>query len=193
MIGTYIEWTVENLVGSKWNSFNILGYSTVSWGFDIYGYSNPDDESVTILNAMDQTVTSQTKPQIAVPVALAGFRRYRWQVTNTASWATILSSVHMAYCKPTGSVCPSIDNYPSVNEGQISPSSCPEGYRGYSYRECSNGVLGEVKLDHCILIPATVAPTIHPTTPAPTTHLQIGIQFLSMSNLSSLIQTVSPI
>ncbi|KNB41259.1 hypothetical protein JH06_5910 [Blastocystis sp. subtype 4] len=46
----------------------------------------------------------------------------------------------MAYCKATGSVCPGIDNYPSVGEGQISPSSCPEGYRGYSYRECSNGV-----------------------------------------------------
>ena len=30
-IGTYIDWTVENLVGSKWNSFNIFaGYPTVS-------------------------------------------------------------------------------------------------------------------------------------------------------------------
>ncbi|KAK8805042.1 hypothetical protein WA171_007007 [Blastocystis sp. BT1] len=158
-IGTYIEWTVENLEGSKWNSFNILGsYTVSSLGFDIYGYSNPDDEqaeTTTILNAIDQTVTSRTKPQIPVPVALAGFRRYRWQVTNTASWTTILSSVHMAYCKPTGSVCPSIDNYPSVNEGQISPSSCPEGYSGYSYCECSNGVLGEVKMDHCVFIPSS--------------------------------------
>ena len=157
-IGTYIEWTVENLEGSKWNSFNILGsYTVSSWGFDIYGYSNPDNEqaeTTTILNAIDQTVTSRTKPQIPVPVALAGFRRYRWQVTNTASWTTILSSVHMAYCKPTGSVCPSIDNYPSVNEGQVSPSSCPEGYSGYSYCECLNGVLGEVKLDHCVFIPS---------------------------------------
>ena len=158
-IGTYIEWTVENLEGSKWNSFNILGsYTVSSWGFDIYGYSNPDNEqaeTTTILNAIDQTVTSRTKPQIPVPVALAGFRRYRWQVTNTASWTTILSSVHMAYCKPTGSVCPSIDNYPSVNEGQVSPSSCPEGYSGYSYCECSNGVLGEVKMDHCVFIPSS--------------------------------------
>ncbi|KNB41178.1 hypothetical protein JH06_5799 [Blastocystis sp. subtype 4] len=143
-IGTYIEWTVENLEGSKWNSFNIVGSNTVSsWGFDIYAYSNPNDEqdeATAILNAIDQTVTEKTKPQISVPVALAGFRRYRWQVTDTASASTTLGSVHMAYCKPTGSVCPSIDNYPSVVEGQISPSSCPEGYRGYSYRECLNGV-----------------------------------------------------
>ncbi|KNB41286.1 cadherin domain-containing protein, partial [Blastocystis sp. subtype 4] len=154
-IGTYIEWTVENLVGSKWNSFNIVGSNTVfSLGFDIYAYSNPNDEeeTITILSAVDQTVTSRTKPQIPVPVALAGFRRYRWEVTDTGSTTTTLGSVHMAYCKPTGSVCPSIGNYPLVGEGQISPSSCPEGYSGYSYRECSGGVLGEVKLDHCIFI-----------------------------------------
>ena len=160
-IGTYIEWTVENLEGSKWNSFNMVGGSTVSsWGFDIIANYNPDDttnEPVTILSAIDQTVTSRTKPQISVPVALAGFRRYRWEVTDTGSTTTTLGSVHMAYCKPTGSVCPSIDNYPSVGEGQISPSSCPEGYRGYSYRECSGGVLGEVKMDHCIQKPPTNA------------------------------------
>ncbi|KAK8800503.1 hypothetical protein WA171_005134 [Blastocystis sp. BT1] len=156
-IGTYIEWTVENLEGSKWNSFNMVGGSTVtSWGFDIIANYNPDDttnEPVTILSAIGQTVTSRTKPQIAVPVALAGFRRYRWEVTDTGSTTTTLGSVHMAYCKPTGSVCPRIGNYPSVGEGQISPSSCPEGYRGYSYRECSNGVLGEVKMDHCVQKP----------------------------------------
>ena len=153
-IGTYIEWTVENLVGSKWNSFNIVGSNTVfSLGFDIYAYSNPNDEeeTITILSAIDQTVTSRTKPQISVPVALAGFRRYRWEVTDTGSTTTTLGSVHMAYCKATGSVCPGIGNYPSVGEGQISPSSCPEGYRGYSYRECSGGVLSEVKMDHCVM------------------------------------------
>ena len=152
-IGTYIEWTVENLVGSKWNSLNIVGGTTVSsWGFDIIAKYNPDDEDdepVTILRAMDQTVTSRTKPQISVPVALAGFRRYRWEVTDTGSTTTSLGSIHMAYCKASGSVCPGIGNYPSVGEGQISPSSCETGYRGYSYRECSGGVLGEVKTDHC--------------------------------------------
>ena len=130
-IGTYIEWTVENLEGSKWNSFNMVGGSTVtSWGFDIIANYNPDDTTnipVTILNTIGQTVTSRTKPQIPVPVALAGFRRYRWEVTVTGSTGTTLSSAHMAYCKASGAVCPGIGNYPSVAEGQISPSSCPEG------------------------------------------------------------------
>ncbi|KNB41318.1 hypothetical protein JH06_5406 [Blastocystis sp. subtype 4] len=160
MIGTYIEWTVENLVGSKWNSFNMIGTTTVSsWGFDIIG-SNPEDEldePVTVLSVSDQTITSRTKPRIAVPVALAGFRRYRWEMTDTASSTMTLSSIHMAYCKAMGDVCPGEGRYPSVNEGQISPSSCPEGYRGYSYRECSGGVLGEVKMDHCTQIAPTDA------------------------------------
>ncbi|KNB46235.1 hypothetical protein JH06_5775 [Blastocystis sp. subtype 4] len=161
-IGTYIDWTVENLEGSKWNSFNIVGATTVSsWGFDINAIHHIDDTvvgPVTILNAMNQRVVSRTKPQIAVPVALAGFRRYRWQVTKASS-TTVLGSVHTAYCKPTGSVCPSIDSYPSVGEGQISPSSCPEGYSGYSYRECSGGVLGEVKMDHCVFFTRIYLPS----------------------------------
>ena len=72
-----------------------------SWGFDIYGYSNPDDEQepVTILNAVNQTVIERTKPQIAVPVALTGFRRYRWQITKDTSEYLDVYSIHMAYCK----------------------------------------------------------------------------------------------
>ena len=42
-----------------------------------------------------------------------------------------------------------IGNYPSVGEGQISPAKCADSFRGYSYRECTNGVLGDVKNDKC--------------------------------------------
>ncbi|KNB42200.1 hypothetical protein JH06_4495 [Blastocystis sp. subtype 4] len=160
-IGTYIDWTIENLVGSKWNSFNMVGGSTVtSWGFEITGFFNPDDQqeaAIIILDSEPRTITQKTKPQISVPVALAGFRRYRWEVTDTGSTTTSLGSIHMAYCKASGSVCPGIGNYPSVGEGQISPSSCETGYRGYSYRECSGGVLGEVKTDQCVKKPPTNA------------------------------------
>ena len=40
-------------------------------------------------------------------------------------------------------------NYPSVGAGEISVSTCPEFYDGYSYRECDGTQLGEVKLDRC--------------------------------------------
>ena len=46
-------------------------------------------------------------------------------------------------------VCLGIGDYPSVGEGEISPAGCEEGYRGYSYRTCSGGVLGEINYQYC--------------------------------------------
>ena len=37
-----------------------------------------------------------------------------------------------------------------MGEGEISPGSCEKGYRGYSYRTCSNGQLGEINSEYCI-------------------------------------------
>ena len=56
----------------------------------------------------------------------------------------------LQFCKSssTGS-CPAMGEYPSVGEGEISPAGCPEGFRGYAYRECHDGVLGEVKMAKC--------------------------------------------
>ena len=46
-------------------------------------------------------------------------------------------------------MCPADGFFPSVGEGELSLSICPEGFVGYSYRLCRNGVLGEVRLDRC--------------------------------------------
>ena len=96
---------MENLEGSKWNSFNILGSSTVNnWGFDInttFDPEDPESEPVTTEFKM-QSVLDRTKPQLAVPVALAGFRKVRWEVTNAGSSSTSMGSVHVAYCKASG-------------------------------------------------------------------------------------------
>ena len=156
-VGSYIEWTVENLVGSKWNSFNILGSpAAASWGFMINARLNSEDtDTIPILDVFNQTITDRVKPQLSAPVGLAGFRQFRWEVYTAADASMIIDSIHMAYCKASGSVCPGEGNYPSVGEGQISPSTCPDGYRGYLYRECSGGVLGEVKTDHCTQKPPT--------------------------------------
>ena len=103
-----------------------------------------------MLRTYDTTINSRTKPQISVPVALSSYRWYRWEVLIPPTYSTSIISMHFAYCKASGAVCPGIDAYPPVAEGQISPSSCPDGYRGYSYRECSNGQLGEVKMEQCV-------------------------------------------
>ena len=56
----------------------------------------------------------------------------------------------LQFCKSssTGSY-PVMGEYPSMGEGEISPAGCPEGFRGYAYRECHEGVLGEVKMAKC--------------------------------------------
>ena len=49
----------------------------------------------------------------------------------------------------SGDMCPADGFFPSVGEGELSLSICPEGFVGYSYRLCRNGVLGEVQIDKC--------------------------------------------
>ena len=151
--GTYVEWTVENLEGSKWNSFNmIVSYSLSRYGIQITGQLNPndaEDEPIELFFNATLSLTDRTKPQISVPVALAGFRKYRWEMTLASSATLTVGSINVAYCKASGTVCPGIDTYPSVMEGQISPSYCPAGFQGYSYRKCENGQLSDIMTDKC--------------------------------------------
>ena len=62
----------------------------------------------------------------------------------------VTNAYMLQFCKSssTGSY-PAMGEYPSVGEGEISPAGCPEGFRGYAYRECHEGVLGDVKNDMC--------------------------------------------
>lgn len=147
---TFIEWTVENLEGSKWNAFNILGISTIStWILEISGFTTPDDpESRLEMMNGNGNIQQRTKPQIPVPMAVAGFRKFRYEVIEV-SMESAVEAIFAAYCRASGAVCPGIDNYPSVAEGQISPSLCPEGFNGYAYRMCANGTLGEVRMENC--------------------------------------------
>ena len=147
---TFVEWTVENLEGSKWNSFNLVGANDVSsWVFELYGYMNPSDEaSRTTLINHDASLLSRTKPQISIPVSLAGFRKIRYEILE-ASTSNNVGAIFTAYCKASGAVCPGVDSFPAVGEGQISPGSCGEGFSGYSYRTCTNGILGEIQTDMC--------------------------------------------
>ena len=152
-IDTYIEWTVDNLIGSKWNTFNLYtAGSMTTWGFTMYAYlEDPTAEPITVFEQNGLTVTGRTRNNFSAPVALAGFRKYKWEVYDASASNYAINSFFMNYCKASGAVCPAIDNYPSVGEGQISPSVCPEGYSGYSYRECTNGELGDVKTDMCTM------------------------------------------
>ena len=116
--------------------------------FDLYGSLNDDDDSPIQLTNKNLQLASRTKPQVFVPVALAGFRRIRYEILR-ANNPNHIGAMFTSYCKTSGAVCPSVDNYPSVAEGQLSPGPCNDGFTGYSYRTCSGGVLGEVQMDKC--------------------------------------------
>ena len=149
--GAYLAWTVENLEGSKWNSF-ALQTSTAATGysFSVYGRWEERDEYTSALALSSQATKDRERVAWDMPVGIAGFRQFKFEVDNTASTTINTNAYVMQYCKATGSgACPGIGDFPAVGEGQISPAKCAEGFRGYTYRECVNGVLGDVKNDKC--------------------------------------------
>ena len=149
--GAFLAWTVENLEGSKFNSFALqTNTAQTGYGFTVKGRWDTNEEYTNALEVVGQETKNRERVAWDMPVGIAGFKQFRFEVDSAASGIVSTNAYVMQYCKPSGSgSCPAIGNYPSVGEGQISPSKCPNGYRGYSYRECVNGQLGEVKNDKC--------------------------------------------
>ena len=149
--GTYLEWAVENLEGTKFNNFGMQTVSTRnSYGFSLYVRRETTEEYTSALALLDQSVKTMDRSTWPVPLGIAGFNQLKFQVDDTASYVVYVSSYMLLYCKPSGSgICPGIGDYPPVGEGEISPSSCEYGYRGYSYRTCSNGQLGNINNQYC--------------------------------------------
>ena len=150
-VGSFLAWTVENLEGSKWNNFGMqVAVSATGLGFSIYTRYEEGEEYTSAVAVNGQSVGSRQRSTWEVPVGIAGFKEFRFEIDSTASTAVSASSFFTLFCKASGTgSCPAMGEYPAVGEGQISPGKCPEGFRGYAYRECVNGVLGEVKTDKC--------------------------------------------
>ena len=152
-VGKFLQWTVENLEGTKFNSFAMQTvYTRSSFGFSIYANQVPEDieERQSIFSKVGLSTVTRARSAWDVPVGIAGFKQIRWEIDDAASAVVTTSAYILQYCKASGEgSCPGIGDYPPVGEGQISPSSCEYGMRGYSYRECTNGSLGEIKNDMC--------------------------------------------
>ena len=150
-VGTYIAWTVENLEGSKFNSFAMQTvYARTSWGFSVYGRMNTEDDYTSMLALTGQATVALGRKAWDIPVGIASFKEFRFEVDVAASSTVYVSSYITQYCKATGDICEGVDDFPPVANGQISPSVCSEGYRGYTYRECVNGVFSDIKTDKCV-------------------------------------------
>ena len=168
-VGSFLAWRVENQEGSKWNRFGIhtnnaayrFGIHTNNaangLGFSLYG-STSKGASLPVLAVTNASTKERARNLWEAPVAVMGFPSFRFEVDAVASTDVSVNAFMTLYCKPasTGS-CPAVGDFPAVGEGQISPAACPEGFQGYAYRECANGVLGDVKNDKCeYLLPEAI-------------------------------------
>ena len=149
--GSFLSWVVENLEGSKFNSFALqTNTATSGYSFSVYGRWESNEEYTSALTAVNQQTKNRVRSAWAMPVGIAGFSQFKFEVDGTASGTVSTNAYVMQYCKASGAgSCPGVDEYPAVGEGEISPAKCAEGFRGYSYRECTNGVLGDVQNDKC--------------------------------------------
>ena len=150
-VGTFMEWSVENLEGTRFNAYAWQTvYARTSWGFSLYTRKSEEEDYTSALALLEQSTKALDRNTWSVPVGIAGFRQLRFEVDDTASSTVSFSAHFLLYCRPASAgACPAIDEYPMVGEGQISPAECPYGFRGYAYRECHNNVLGDVKTDKC--------------------------------------------
>ena len=149
--GSFLAWTVENLEGSKFNTFALqTNTATTGYGFSVYGRWEATDEYTSALAVTEQATKQQDRNTWSMPAGIAGFTQFRFVVDSAASSTVSTNAYAMVYCKASGSgSCPAMGDYPAVGEGEISPAKCAEGFRGYSYRTCTNGQLGEVQNDKC--------------------------------------------
>ena len=151
-VGSYLYWEVENLEGTKFNSFGIqAAYSVSNLGFSLYVRKSSAEEYTSTLAVVNQQLQALTRNVWSVPAGTAGFNQFKYEVDVPASDDVIVNSYILQYCKASGSgTCLADGKFPSVGEGEISPAECEYGYRGYLYRLCTSGQLGEVKYDKCI-------------------------------------------
>ena len=88
--GSFVSWAVENLMGSRWDTFVVLpGADIFSLNTQLVGL--PDNTGLLLSNP--QTLQNRVKHLMKAD-AMRGYVAYRWEFATTAS----LHSVHPAFC-----------------------------------------------------------------------------------------------
>lgn len=149
--GTYASWELENLEGAYFNRYRIYSdgnYGSISW---ILRAKREGDEVYTTVNSQKSaTLVDRGVAEFIIPNGIIGYKDFRLEILNVERpTGFTIDEFELAYAAGSGRMCPGVGDYPSVAEGEISVSTCPQYYDGYSYRECKNQQLGEVKLEHC--------------------------------------------
>ena len=145
--GSFLSWTVENLEGSKCNSFALeTVYARTGYGFSMKGRWESSEEYMNALTMTDQSTKNRGRSAWSMPIGHASFSQLRFVVDKAASYDVHTNAFVMQYCVPSGEgACAADGAYPSVKNGEMSVARCPKFMTSYTYRMCNNGVLGEVQ------------------------------------------------
>lgn len=150
--GTVINWTVDNLEGSKFNQYGLYsGNSVTSFSYTLEARHVEEDEFTVIDRQVALQVVDRERTVFSLPLGIASFRSFKFSLIDNTSANYRISEWLFLYCKAASEgVCPGIGDYPPVSEGEVSPAGCSELYTGYSFRVCNNGMLGEVNTTYCV-------------------------------------------
>ena len=156
--GSFLSWTVENLEGSKFNSFALQTISQdTGYGFSVLGRWASDGEYLSALRLSYQTVNEWQRNAWAMNTGFASFTQFKFVVDVPASWLVVVNSYVMQYCVPRGNgMCAADGEYPAVNNGERSIVKAPSFLYGYAYRVCTDGVLGEEQYEGTFYAPANL-------------------------------------
>ena len=148
---TSVEWKIDNLENNKFNSFGIQTASSISnYGFTLSAPETRARSYNPVLELGSLTLGSNQRNAWRIPLNRNGYSQLKFETKNGNTLADISSFILQYDQSEERDMCPGIDNYPSVGEGEISTGSCSYGYSGFSYRICSGEVLGEVQDEFCV-------------------------------------------
>ena len=146
----FAQWTVANRAGSSFSQFGYYPQSSPVWGYSLYARMDEEDEWNNVSETISITATGRQFMAHDVAIGFIGYRQFKFVVESVPESSALLNAFLFRYCKATGAVCPGVDEFPPVAEGQISPAVCPYGMTGYLYRECVDGALSDVHSDKCV-------------------------------------------
>ena len=148
-IGAFVSWDLETMDNAIFNGFAIFNnVNTRDIFSSLYGFTlNKDEVELALIN--NPQYKKVTRYEYSTSVGLMGFHSFKYVLNSIPKDVPSYAAFSLLYCKASGTMCPGIDEYPSVSEGQISPALCGYGFTGYAYRNCTDGQLGEVGLEHC--------------------------------------------
>lgn len=97
-MGTYIEWVVENLEGTSFNSFAIQTVaSRYAWNATLFGKQDENDWYKTLFKGEGLEVGDRTRTSWHLP--LSTYRSFKWVVDKPANNYVQLSAYFFQVCK----------------------------------------------------------------------------------------------